>query len=111
MKMHAGDRVLVNIAPFIGWADPAHESIPCRVLSVVDASIEVATEHPQRPVVLQIAAKWVELTAFPASGPRSLRGVDGSNRRRRAGSCETPSENARRRRAGCTYGDRPAARA
>jgi hypothetical protein len=55
MDIHKGDRVLVNLAPFIGWQRRAKTSIPCRVLAVKGTRLEVATEYPCRDVSLSIA--------------------------------------------------------
>ena len=60
MDIQKGDRVLVNLAPFIGWERRAKTSIPCRVLAVQGTRLEVTTEYPCRNVGLSIPADLVE---------------------------------------------------
>ena len=58
-----GDRVEVNLAPFIGAAAPCHDSILCTVLMVHQHEVQVRTEPPCREVVLWVAPSWVESRA------------------------------------------------
>ena len=60
MNIQKGSRVLVNVAPFIGSWQRSKDSIPCRVLSVNESSVEVATEHPYRELALWISPSWIE---------------------------------------------------
>jgi hypothetical protein len=60
MNIQKGNRVLVNVAPFIGSCHRSKDSIPCRVLSIKDSSIEVATEHPYRELSMWISPSWIE---------------------------------------------------
>jgi hypothetical protein len=55
-----GDRVQVNLAPFIGAAVPCRDSVFCTVLAVDDEQVQVRTEPPYREVVLWVASSWVE---------------------------------------------------
>jgi hypothetical protein len=60
MDLEVGDRVQVNLAPFIGAASPCHESILCTVSAVHEGRVQVRTEPPYREVVLWVASSWVE---------------------------------------------------
>jgi hypothetical protein len=60
MIIQKGNRVLVNVAPFIGSSHRNKDSIPCRVLSVKDNSVEIATEEPYRQLSLWISSNWIE---------------------------------------------------
>jgi hypothetical protein len=60
MDIQKGNRVLVNVAPFIGSWHRNKDSIPCRVLSVKESSIEIATEPPYRELSMWISPNWVE---------------------------------------------------
>jgi hypothetical protein len=60
MDIQAGDRVLVNVAPFIGSTRRSKDSVPCEVLEVVGTRIRVATEPPYRKVDLWIQATWLD---------------------------------------------------
>jgi hypothetical protein len=60
MDIQAGDRVLVNVGPFIGSTRRSKDSVPCEVLEVDGARIRVATEFPFRKVDLWIQATWVD---------------------------------------------------
>lgn len=60
MDIQKGNRVLVNVAPFIGSPQPCKESIPCRVLSVKDTYVEVETELPYRQLSIWVSSGWIE---------------------------------------------------
>jgi hypothetical protein len=60
MNLQKGSRVLVNIAPFIGSGQRTKDSIPCRVLSIKEFSIEVATEDPYRELSMWVSPSWIE---------------------------------------------------
>ena len=60
MDIQKGDRVVVNVAPFIGSAMRGHDSIPCEVLDVDGIQIHVRAEAPYRDVSLLILSNWVE---------------------------------------------------
>jgi hypothetical protein len=60
MDIQMGNRVLVNIAPFIGSGHRSKTSIPCRVLSTREDSIEVATEPPYRELTMWVSPSWIE---------------------------------------------------
>ena len=44
MEIQKGDRVLVNVAPFIGSIMRSNESIPCEVLDVDGIQVHVRAE-------------------------------------------------------------------
>jgi hypothetical protein len=60
MDIEKGDRVLVNLAPFIGSERRSKESIPCRVLALDKDHVEVRTEHPFREFSLRVLTTWIE---------------------------------------------------
>jgi hypothetical protein len=60
MDIHQGDRVLVNLAPFIGSAAPSRQLIPCDVLAVEGQQVHVATSAPYRDLALWVGAEWIE---------------------------------------------------
>ncbi len=60
MDVQAGDRVLVNVAPFIGSVMRCDESIPCKVLAVDGAQVQVRVEPPYREVCLWLLSSWIE---------------------------------------------------
>lgn len=60
MDLRPGDRVLVNLAPFIGSVLPSKESIPCVVLEVGHTHVRVRTLPPYREVSLQVLSCWVD---------------------------------------------------
>lgn len=60
MDIQCGDRVLVNLAPFIGSMDPTHESVPCEVLELDGSRVQVQTVFPYRELVLWIEDTWIE---------------------------------------------------
>jgi hypothetical protein len=65
MEMHRGDRVLVNVAPFIGSNRRGRTAIPCRVTAVDGSYVEVCTEAPCREISLRVTANWIETTPRP----------------------------------------------
>ncbi len=60
MDIHEGDRVLVNVAPFIGSVTRCDGSVPCEVLEVNGFQIRVRAELPYRPVSLWILSSWID---------------------------------------------------
>jgi hypothetical protein len=60
MDIQIGDRVLVNVAPFIGSVMRGHESIPCEVLDVDNLHIYVRAEPPYRDVSLWVLSSWID---------------------------------------------------
>ena len=60
MDLKKGDRVLVNLAPFVGLVWRSKESIPCRVMDATPTHVEVVTEYPYREVSLQVQPKWID---------------------------------------------------
>jgi len=65
MEVRKGDRVLVNVAPFIGSKTRGKDSIPCEVLAVDGDQVHVRTQQPYRSVSLWVSAQWIELPAKP----------------------------------------------
>ena len=61
MHLKQGNRVLVNVAPFIGSAARHKESVPCEVLAVAGDQVQVRTESPYRSVTLWVASRWIEV--------------------------------------------------
>lgn len=60
MDIGKGDRVLVNLAPFIGAVLPSKELIPCTVLDVDGVQTHVRTEQPYREVTMWIRSSWID---------------------------------------------------
>jgi hypothetical protein len=60
MPFIPGDRVLVNVAPFIGLSRPARDSVPCEILDVVDDQVLVRPEPPCRSISLWIDRQWID---------------------------------------------------
>lgn len=60
MEIQKGDRVLVNVAPFIGSIMRSDESIPCEVLDVDGIQVHVRAEPPYRSVSLWILSSWID---------------------------------------------------
>jgi hypothetical protein len=60
MDIQKGDRVLVNVAPFIGSVMRSNESIPCEVLDVEGLQVHVRAEPPYRGVSLWVLSSWID---------------------------------------------------
>ena len=60
MDVRKGDRVLVNVAPFIGSVMRCNESIPCEVIEVNGLQVHVRAEPPYRDVSLWVLSSWIE---------------------------------------------------
>jgi hypothetical protein len=60
MEIRPGDRVLVNLAPFIGSPIRSPHVIPCRVITFAADSAVIQTEPPYRAVELSVLPQWVE---------------------------------------------------
>jgi hypothetical protein len=60
MEIQKGDRVLVNVAPFIGSVMRCDESIPCKVLEVEGIRVHVRAEPPYREASLWILSSWID---------------------------------------------------
>ncbi len=60
MNIHEGDRVLVNVAPFIASARRQNSSVPCRVLRVDEGRVLVCTLAPVRQLDLWVDDCWVD---------------------------------------------------
>ena len=60
MNIRKGDRVLVNVAPFIGSAMRCDDSIPCEVLAVESLQVHVRVEPPYRDVTLWVLESWID---------------------------------------------------
>jgi hypothetical protein len=60
MNIHEGDRVLVNVAPFIASSRRQDSSVPCRVLKVDEGRVLVCTLAPVRQFDLWVEDCWVD---------------------------------------------------
>jgi hypothetical protein len=60
MDIREGNRVRVNLAPFIGARVRSKQSVSCVVTAVEEARIQVTTGYPYRSVTLWIAPRWIE---------------------------------------------------
>jgi hypothetical protein len=60
MVVRKGERVLVNVAPFIGSSRRCDDSIPCEVLAVDGQQVQVRVEPPYRDVSLWVLGSWIE---------------------------------------------------
>ena len=60
MDIQRGDRVLVNVAPFIGSVMRCDESIPCEVLDVEGIQVHVRAEPPYRAASLWVLSSWID---------------------------------------------------
>jgi hypothetical protein len=60
MEFEKGDRVLVNVAPFIGSVMRSNESIPCEVLEMDGLQVHVRALPPYRSVSLWILSSWID---------------------------------------------------
>jgi hypothetical protein len=60
MSFRKGDRVRVNLAPFIGLMIRSKSSIVCEVLDVNEIEVYVRTEPPCRPVCLWVLSRWID---------------------------------------------------
>jgi hypothetical protein len=60
MDIRKGDRVLINVAPFIGSATRCEDSVPCEVLAVDVLRMHVRVEPPYREVSLWVLSSWMD---------------------------------------------------
>jgi hypothetical protein len=60
MNIRVGNRVMVNLAPFIGSKVRSLQSIPCQVRAVEGGHLQVTSEFPYRSVTLWIPPRWIE---------------------------------------------------
>jgi len=67
MDIQVGDRVLVNVAPFIGSLRRNRQSVACEVLAVKDDEVEIRTLAPCREVSLTIERFWIDRKLEPVS--------------------------------------------
>lgn len=69
MAIRKGDRVNVNLAPFIGSPLPSDQWIPCEVLDSDGVHVRVASQPPYRRVELWVLASWIQAPegAVPAA--------------------------------------------
>jgi hypothetical protein len=65
MRVQPGDRVLVNVAPFIGSRIRHKDSIPCEVLATDGEQVQVRTELPYRTFSLWIDSRWIDVPSKP----------------------------------------------
>jgi hypothetical protein len=60
MDIQKGDRVLVNLAPFIGSVLRCDESISCEVVDVEGIRVHVRAEPPYREASLWVLNSWID---------------------------------------------------
>jgi hypothetical protein len=60
MDVREGDRVLVNVAAFIGSAQRKAEAIPCTVLAVDGPHLEIRTQPPYREFSMRVDKTWID---------------------------------------------------
>jgi hypothetical protein len=60
MNVQKGDRVLVNVAPFIASARRQRNSVSCEVLDVDGTRVRVATQSPCREVDVWVQDCWID---------------------------------------------------
>lgn len=61
MQVQKGDRVRVNLAPFIGSVKRNKEAIPCLVVAIDGSHVEIRTGHPYRELLLWVETTWIDL--------------------------------------------------
>jgi hypothetical protein len=71
MNVREGDRVAVNIAPFIGSASRSEQTVPCIVLAVRAAEVQVCPQPPFREIALWVHTDWIE--SRPARKPELVK--------------------------------------
>jgi hypothetical protein len=60
MNFAQGDRVLVNLAPFIGSVRRSSDSVACEIVAVDDDQVQVRPEPPCRGLLLWVDVDWIE---------------------------------------------------
>ena len=60
MDIQEGQRVLVNLAPFIWAQRRSRQAIPCLITAVEGDRVQVTTEQPCRSFTLWIDPGWIE---------------------------------------------------
>jgi hypothetical protein len=60
MNFAEGDRVLVNLAPFIGSARHSKDSVACEILAVTATEVQVRPEPPCRSLLLWVDSRWID---------------------------------------------------
>ncbi|MHB8866594.1 MAG: hypothetical protein ACYC6N_29900 [Pirellulaceae bacterium] len=65
MNVHEGDRVLVNVAPFIASARRQQGSVPCKVLQVEAGRVLISTQSPYRQIDLWVEECWIDRVCAP----------------------------------------------
>jgi len=60
MEVRVGDRVLVNVAPFIASVRRCQDSVPCKVVEVAGTQVRIVTKCPLREVDLWVSAQWID---------------------------------------------------
>lgn len=60
MDIRSGDRVMVNLAPFIGSKVRSRQSVPCEVLAVREDALQIVTEYPCRRCELWVDLVWLD---------------------------------------------------
>jgi len=60
MEYRKGERVMVNLAPFIGAQRRSKQSVACVVNAVRPDEVQVTPVPPYRSVALWISPHWIE---------------------------------------------------
>ena len=60
MQLEKGDRILVNVAPFIASRRRHRDAVPCEVLEVRGDDFRVCTCPPYREIELWIDGRWID---------------------------------------------------
>ena len=60
MEIRQGDRVSVNVAPFIGSPHRHRETVPCSVLAIDLPRVQVCPEEPYREISIWVLSDWIE---------------------------------------------------
>ena len=63
IQIQKGDRLLVNLAPFIGSVRRSREVVPCQVVAVDGPYVEISTAYPFRELSLRVERTWIEADA------------------------------------------------
>jgi hypothetical protein len=60
MDIQKGDRVLVNVAPFIASTRRQRDTVLCEVLEVSGTAVRVITQSPCREVDVWVESRWID---------------------------------------------------
>jgi hypothetical protein len=60
MEIRTGDRVFVNVAPFIGSLRRNKQSVECEVVAVDGDDVQIRTLAPYRELNLKVERFWID---------------------------------------------------